>query len=209
MLAHVPASKTKKPTTALIIGGGDGGIARELCKYPSLKSIIIAELDEKVIEVSKKYLKKISNGFTDKRITIEITDGAQFVKKQKTESFDIIIIDSTDPIGPGIVLFKEKFYKECARILKENGHFSAQGLAPLIQKKEQITMYKNLKKVFPFIKPYTLTIPSYPTALWTMFHASKHEIKQYSILPSNTKYVTKEILENCYNLPAFQKDYLL
>ena len=90
ILSHVPASMVKKPERVLIIGGGDGGIARELCKYPSVKEIVVAEIDEMVIEVSKKYLPSIACSFDDPRVKVECTDGAAFVKAQKDESFDIL-----------------------------------------------------------------------------------------------------------------------
>jgi spermidine synthase len=212
LLTHVPCSKIKNLEKVLIIGGGDGGIARELCKYRSIKEIIVAEIDGLVIEVSKKYIPKISKGFNDKRVKIEVTDGAKYIENAPDNYFDLILIDSTEPIGPGVVLYQENFYKNCFKKLKDNGHIAAQGLAPLIHGKDQKLMYKTLKKVFPSVLSYMGVIPTYPTSLWLFFHAAKKEINineiNKKILPKELKYITKEIIKSSYSIPKFAKDNL-
>ncbi len=207
LLSHIPASMIKAPERALIIGGGDGGIARELCKYSSMKEIIVAEIDDMVIEASRKYIPSIACGFDDPRVKIQIGDGAAFVSKQESKSFDLVLIDSTEPFGPGITLYQEKFYAECYRVLKDNGQLSAQGLAPFIHQESQKLMYQTLRKVFKWVKPYMGVIPTYPTSLWLFFHAAKVEqdvLKEKAgQIPTNTKYLTKELSKATYNIPRF------
>jgi len=207
LLTHVPASRIERPERALIIGGGDGGIARELCKYPTLKEIIVAEIDKMVIDVSRKYLPTIACSFDDPRVKVQLGDGAAFVANQPDKSFDIILVDSTEPIGPGITLYQEKFYKACCSKLKEGGQFAAQGLAPFIHEESQRLMYQTLKKAFNWVQPYMGVIPTYPTSLWLFFHASTKandmDKIEASRLPKNTKYISKNMLKACYTIPSF------
>lgn len=207
LLTHIPATRIKQPQRALIIGGGDGGIARELCKYSSIKEIIVAEIDGMVIEASRKHLPSIACGFDNPKVKIQLGDGAAYVAAQADKSFDLVLVDSTEPIGPGITLYKEKFYKECCRILKDDGQFAAQGLAPFIHQESQKLMFETLKKAFNWVKPYMGVIPTYPTSLWLFFHASKKaediDLVGSNNLPNDTKYLTKEMLTTVYNVPRF------
>ena len=120
MLAHVPLRTHETPDNVLVIGGGDGGIVREVVKYKKVKSIDLVEIDNEVIKISKKYLPNISCGLEDKRVTIMNQDGAEYIKKC-TNLYDIIIIDSTDPFSVGESLFKEDFYSNLKKALKRKG----------------------------------------------------------------------------------------
>lgn len=211
LLVHVPAAKISNPKRALIIGGGDGGIARELCKYDSIEEIIVAEIDKLVIDASRKYLPTIASSFDNPKVKIEVTDGAKFIQQQKDESFDLILIDSTEPIGPGKTLYQDNFYNNCYKKLKKEGQLAAQGLAPLIHVEDQKNMSKSLKRIFPWVKPYIGTIPTYPTSLWLFFHASKkdQDIKDFkNSIPKDLKYINQEMIEACYSLPEFIKKQL-
>ena len=212
LLAHVPSIRVESPERALIIGGGDGGIARELCKYPTMKEIIVGEIDEMVISSSRKYLPTIAKSFDDPRVKIQLGDGAAFVASQPDKSFDIILVDSTEPIGPGITLYQEKFYRACCSKLKDKGQFAAQGLAPLIHTESQQLMHQTLKKAFNWVKPYMGVIPTYPTSLWLFFHASREAQDMNNIdtrrLPKDTKYLTPEMISACYCVPRFVENNL-
>lgn len=204
-LTHVPISKLKEPERVLIIGGGDGGIARELCKYKSIKEINLVEIDELVVTVSKEYLPTIACSFNDPRVNFICTDGAKFVEESSSNYYDLVLIDSSDPVGPGIVLFQEKFYNHCKRILKENGQFSAQGMGAFVEPASQKMMYQNLCKVFSYVKPYYAVIPTYPTSLWVFFNCSNNAKQNPETisneLPQGLKYINKAMLSAVYAVP--------
>lgn len=207
-LTHVPASSFKgEMKNILIIGGGDGGIVREVLKYKTVEHVDLVEIDPMVIEVSKKYLPTISLKLNDNRVSIHTEDAAKFIKNANDKYYDLILVDSTDPIGPGLALYTEEFYRNCDRALTEEGQFAAQGLAMFVQGREQKKMYTKLKNVFSAVKPYFATIPTYPTALWMFFHANKTRIipKNVSINKELTelKYLNDGLLRGAYNIPNF------
>ena len=118
MLAHIPMFSHRQPKRVLIVGGGDGGILREVCKHNCVEEIVQCEIDEGVIEASKRFFPTISNSFQDKRLKLIIDDAVHYViDEAKNESFDVIIVDSSDPDGPAEKLFSEEFYKNASRIL--------------------------------------------------------------------------------------------
>uniref|UniRef100_A0A8C9HGP0 PABS domain-containing protein n=1 Tax=Piliocolobus tephrosceles TaxID=591936 RepID=A0A8C9HGP0_9PRIM len=120
MMAHIPMNVSKEAKKILVVGGGDGGVIRELCKYKHVDSIDICEIDEMVIDVSKKYFKEVSKGFDDKRVNVFIEDASKFLENI-TNTYDVIIVDSSDPIGPAESLFNQTFYEKVFNALKPNG----------------------------------------------------------------------------------------
>ncbi|QFQ32053.1 polyamine aminopropyltransferase [Buchnera aphidicola] len=161
MLSHVPIFSHGNIKDVLIIGGGDGGILREICKHKNIKNITMVEIDVNIVNLCKKYFPKHSNNaYEDPRLKLIIDDGLSFVKKTN-EKFDLIISDSTDPVGPGKNLFISKFYLYCKKILKKNGIFVSQNGIPFFQKNEIISTHKNLKKYFYDTSFYQAAIPSY------------------------------------------------
>lgn len=134
LLVHVPMMIHPNPTRVLIIGGGDGGSARELLKHPNLENATMIDIDEELTRMCEKHMPKLSAGaFDDPNLTLIFGDGIDFVKKAADKSFDVIIVDSTDPIpgGVGEVLFTKDFYEHCYRVLADNGSISTQALMPL------------------------------------------------------------------------------
>jgi len=125
MIAHVPLFTHKNPKKALVVGGGDGGSIREIVKHPSIEKAVLCEIDRRVIEVSKEYLPEISCALDNEKVEVVVGDGIKYVKEHKNE-FDVIIIDSTDPIGPAEGLFAIDFYRAVYDCLKEDGIFVAQ-----------------------------------------------------------------------------------
>lgn len=127
MIVHVPMLTHPDPRRVLIIGGGDGGSAREVLKHPNLEKAVMVDIDGDVVEACRKYMPGLSNGaFEDPRLELIIGDGIQYVKDAADGSFDVIIVDSTDPMddSPGAVLFTDEFYSNCKRALSENGVIS-------------------------------------------------------------------------------------
>jgi len=110
MITHIPLFTHPNPQKALVIGGGDGGAIREIIKHPSIKKAVLVEIDGRVVEISKQYLPEISCALDDSRVQVNITDGIKYVQDHKNE-FDVIMVDSTDPVGPAVGLFAVDFYK--------------------------------------------------------------------------------------------------
>jgi len=162
MLAHVPLRTHKTPDNILVIGGGDGGIVREVVKYKKVKSIDLVEIDNEVIKISKKYLPNISCGLEDKRVTIMNQDGAEYIKKC-TNLYDIIIIDSTDPFSVGESLFKEDFYSNLKKALKLKGIVVSQSESMFYDEDLIKKMYEFKRKYFNAVRYYYTLVPTYPS----------------------------------------------
>jgi spermidine synthase len=161
MLTHVPLLAHGNAENVLIIGGGDGGIMREVIRHKNVKKVVLVEIDGAVVEFSKKLLPFISQGaFEDPRVEVIITDGAEYVKTTK-DRFDVIICDSTDPVGPGAVLFTEEFYGNCKSILKEKGIFVNQNGVPFLQGHEVTDTYVARHPHFKDVWYYLAAIPTY------------------------------------------------
>lgn len=172
MITHIPMNSVKNPGRVLVIGGGDGGTVREVLKYESVKEVVLCEIDGLVVDISKKYLPTIASKLDDKRVTIKIEDAIEYIKNKK-EEFDVILIDSTDPFGPGEGLFTEEFYTNVKNSLKKSGVMVAQSESPFADKREMKMMYALLKKVFKYVKPYTGPVPTYPGGYWSWAFCSE------------------------------------
>jgi len=173
MLTHTVMLIHPQPKRILIIGGGDGGILKEVIKYKDVESIYLVEIDKRVIEISQKYLKTIcQNAFEDKRVNIIIEDGAKFVKKTE-EKFDIVIIDSPDPVGVAKVLFSSKFYKNIFNCLEKDGLMIRQTGSTILQKSELEENWKILNKIFPYVWIHLIATPTYIGGFFSLTVASK------------------------------------
>ena len=172
MISHVPLYTHPKPKKILVIGGGDGGTAREVLKHKSVEQLTLVEIDKMVIEVSQKYFPQTSSQFNNPKLKLTIDDGVVFMKNN-TEKFDIIIIDSSDPIGPATPLFSLDFYKNVYHRLNDDGIVVSQGESPFHEMKMQKTLLKILSEVFPKVHVYNYSNMSYPCGLWSFTFASK------------------------------------
>ncbi|MCB1166013.1 MAG: polyamine aminopropyltransferase [Leptospiraceae bacterium] len=161
MIAHVPAFAHPDPKRALVIGGGDGGTIRELCKHKGLEEIHLCEIDERVVEVCKAHLPSIAAGFDDSRVQCYFEDGAKWAREHQ-EYYDLILVDSSDPVGPAAVLFGEDFYKDCYESLRNGGILATQA--------ENIYMHAQIierllgygQKFFQKRSYYNTRVPTYP-----------------------------------------------
>jgi spermidine synthase len=180
MLTHPVLLAHPKPEKILIIGAGDGGVLREVLKHKKIKKVCMVEIDKAVISASQKYLPSISQGaFRDRRAKIIIDDGAKFIRETK-EKFDIVIIDSPDPIGVAKVLFSKKFYQNIFSILKSEGMTIRQTGSTILQPREVKDNYKLLAKVFPVVVVQIAAIPTYIGGFFSFCIASK-KINPFSI----------------------------
>src|SRR5690554_408107 len=216
MMFHVPLSVNPLIKNVLVIGGGDGGSVRELTRYPSIEKIDMVEIDEKVVKMCQKLLPLTANKLTDKRVNLYFEDGSKFVKGTE-EKYDLIVVDSTDPIGPGEGLFTTEFYQNCYNILTENGILVNQHESPYFDdtKYEMKRAHKKLKNIFEFATVYQAFIPSYASGHWLFGFASKglHPIKDVkedvqTKFKIKTKYYNLEVHKAAFALPNYVKQEL-
>jgi spermidine synthase len=171
MLAHVPLFVHPHPQTLLVVGGGDGGVVREALKHP-VDRIDLVEIDQRVIEISRQYFPEISRGLDDPRVHIHIEDGPKFLEDLK-DAYDIIVVDSTDPIGIGAVLYEEAFYRRVCRALRHDGIVTTQSESPFFDQDIIRDLYPKLRHVFPIVRPYLAPVPFYPGTWWSFAFCSK------------------------------------
>nr|WP_118135128.1 polyamine aminopropyltransferase [Oceanicella sp. SM1341] len=212
MMAHVPIFAHGAARRVLIIGGGDGGMAREALRHTEVEKVTMVEIDAGVVEFSKKYLPGISAGaFEDPRLELVIADGAAFVA-ETTEEFDVIIVDSTDPIGPGEVLFTETFYGRAKRCLSPGGILVTQNGVPFMQGEELTNTMRAFRALFRDATCYLATIPTYaggPMAMgWgsdgTSRGASIEELdERFRAAGFETRYYSPEVHHAAFALPGY------
>ena len=211
MITHVPLFTHRNPKKALVIGGGDGGAIREILKHPSIEKAVLVEIDGRVVEVCKEYLPEISCGLSDKRAEVIVDDGIKYIKEHKNE-FDVISVDSTDPVGPAVGLFAANFYKAIYEALKDDGIFVAQTESPFFNKDLIKRVFGDIKSIFPIARMYTGYVPTYPGGLWSFTMGSKKydplEVDETKIPELDTKYFTPEIYKASFVLPRFAQDLL-
>ncbi|MDR0251452.1 MAG: polyamine aminopropyltransferase [Burkholderiales bacterium] len=166
-LVHMAAITHDQPRRALIVGGGDGGSAEELFKHPSIEHITLVEIDQTVVDISRRYLKNVHRGsLDDPRLTLKIEDGFAYVKTS-TESFDLIVLDLTDPGGPSTLLYTPEFYRACAARLGDNGIMTLHIASPLANPARIRETLLRLREAFSHVVPYLTSIPLYG-GLWLM-----------------------------------------
>ncbi|ARK32805.1 spermidine synthase [Halalkalibacter krulwichiae] len=211
MVAHVPLFTHPNPKHVLVVGGGDGGVIREVLKHPSVEKATLVEIDGKVIEYSKKYLPTIAGALEDSRVDVQVDDGFMHIAKAENQ-YDVIMVDSTEPVGPAVKLFEKGFYEGISRALKEDGIFVAQTDNPWFQKELVSKVHSDVKEIFPITRLYTANIPTYPSGLWTFTIGSKkHDpltVEKSRFHDIETKYYTKELHTACFALPKFVADLI-
>ena len=209
MVAHVPLFTHPSPKHVLVVGGGDGGVIREVLKHESVEKATLVEIDGKVIEYSKQYLPTIAGALDDERVEVKVDDGFMHIAKSESE-YDVIMVDSTEPVGPAVNLFSKGFYEGIAKALKEDGIFVAQTDNPWFKADLIKQVYGDVKETFPITKVYTANIPTYPSGLWTFTMGSKIydplQVADERFTDIETKYYTKELHSASFALPKFVKD---
>ncbi len=208
MLAHVPLFAHPLPERVLVIGGGDGGILREVGRHDCVKSIDFCEIDEAVINVSKQFLPNLACGFDDPRVKVHIVDGYDYVSGQNQE-YDVIIVDSSDPVGPGEALFELPFYQALKSALRENGVVAFQGESFFMHKDCVINLMRMTKKLFPVHGYSYFLVPTYPGGNIGICLGSsgpgvkKPNRKMSKKLQDQLKYYSPQIHEASFVLPYF------
>ena len=161
MMAHIPLMVMERPRKVLIVGGGDGGVLREVLKHPSVQEATLVEIDQEVIETSIKFYPEIGKkALKDKRANIVIADGLKFVA-ETTEKYDAIIVDSSEPMGPSAVLHSKAFFADCKKALKEGGIFITQNSLPFHSPAHLANTTKALSSLYTTVAPFTCAQPCY------------------------------------------------
>lgn len=216
MITHVPMAVHPNVSTVLVIGAGDGGVIRELVQYPEIERIDMVEIDRLVVEVSKKYLPRTACRFDDPRLHIFYEDGLRFVRSKENE-YDLIIVDSTDPFGPGEGLFTREFYGNCYRALKEDGILINQHESPFYPEDAAACRraHRNIVESFPISKVYQAHIPTYPSGHWLFGFASKkyHPLRDLDETRWNRRgircrYYTTMLHKGAFYIPAYVEELL-
>jgi spermidine synthase len=209
MISHIPLFTHPRTKKVLVVGGGDGGVIREVLKHPSVEKAILCEIDKCVVEECKKYLPEISSELNNSRCEIFIGDGIKYVHEHKNE-FDIIIVDSTDPFSVAEGLFGGSFYKEIYECLREDGIFIAQTETPFYLPEIVKKVYKDADAIFPITKLFMAAIPTYPGGYWSFTIGSKkydpEAVDLSSTINIKTKYYTKSLHKACFILPKYIED---
>ena len=216
MITHVPMAVNPDIKKILVIGAGDGGVLRELIKYSTIETIDVAEIDEEVVNVCKKFLPKTACGFDDERVNIYYQDGMKFIRRHVGE-YDLIIVDSTDPFGPGEGLFTKEFYGNCYNALKEDGIMVNQHESPFYEE-DAAAMKRAHKRIydsFPISKLYQAFIPTYPSGHWLFGFASKkyHPLRdmneaKWESFGIKTRYYNPNLHKGSFYLPNYVEEML-
>ncbi len=209
MITHVPLFTHPNPKNVLVIGGGDGGTVREVLKHPSVETVTMVEIDGAVVEASKKFIPQTSSQLTDPKVKLLIQDGVEFMK-ESDQIFDVIIVDSSEPIGPATPLFNVDFYKDVAARLSDQGIVVSQGESPYYDMKMQKVLMKILAEVFPKVHIYNYCNMSYPSGLWSFTFASKGLCPFKDFNPERVQqkfqYYSTAIHYGAFLLPQFMLD---
>ena len=216
MITHVPMAVHPGIKRVLVIGAGDGGVIRELTRYGGIESIDMVEIDPLVVEVCKKYLPQTACRLDDERVSLHYEDGLRFVRS-KEDRYDLLIVDSTDPFGPGEGLFTKEFYGSCYKALKEDGIMVNQHESPFYSEDAIACQraHKRIVESFPISRVYQAHIPTYPSGHWLFGFASKkyhpvHDLDgaKWNLLGIKTRYYTTRLHSGAFMLPAYVEELL-
>jgi spermidine synthase len=211
MITHVPLITHPNPKRVAVIGGGDGGAIREILKHPSVEEAVLVEIDGRVIEASRQYLPEISCGLSDPRVRILVADGIAHIR-EKENYYDVIIIDSTDPIGAAVGLFSSEFYASVFKALTDDGIMVAQTESPFANQEIVRKSFAGISQNFPIAELYLAVVPTYPGGLWSFTMGSKkvHPLEA-DLTRANgleTRYYNADIHTAAFKLPNFVRKLL-
>lgn len=215
MISHVPVGLHGKPKNCVVIGGGDGGTVRELLKYDFIESIVLCEIDAAVIKAAEEWFPEVSAGFKHPKVKVHVGDGVAYMKEHKPASLDLVIVDSTDPIGPGEGLFSREFYRSVAASLRPGGMMAAQSECPWYEKEALLRIKNNISGGFKFNRSYMGAVPTYPRGFWTWTVAANHAFKPedyhrdvFDQVKSGLQYLNDDMMTGVFALPTFYRQKL-
>jgi spermidine synthase len=214
MIAHVPLFVHPRPRSVLIIGGGDGGTAREVLRHACVERAVMVEIDEVVIRACRRHLPSVSGALSDSRLELVVGDGIRYTAETE-EHFDVVIVDSADPIGPGMGLFGRSFYEQIARILEPGGIMITQAESPFYDPSIQRAMFSGQRSLFQRLHLYLYTTLSYAGGLYGFGFASRGRCPVRDLQPNRIeaagiafRYYSYGVHQAAFALPAFVRDNL-
>lgn len=216
MIVHVPMAVNPKIRKVLVIGAGDGGTIRELCRYEAIEHIDMVEIDQRVVELCQEHFPNLSASLLDPRVNIYYEDGLKFIRSRKKE-YDLIIVDSTDPVGPGEGLFTKEFYGNCHNALKDDGILVNQHESPYysFNTKAMQRAHQRIREKFKIARVYQAHIPTYPSGYWLFGFASKTfdpvtdlDEAAWKRLNLKMKYYNTSLHKGCFAIPNYVKELL-
>lgn len=216
MITHVPMAVNPSISKVLVIGAGDGGTVRELLRYPNISHIDMVEIDEEVVKLCKEYLPRTACKLSDPKVHLFFEDGLRYVRGKEGE-YDLIIVDSTDPFGPGEGLFTKEFYGNCYRALKEDGIMVNQHESMYYSSyaASMTRAHKRIRDTFPVARVYQAHIPTYPSGHWLFGFASKKydpvkdlKAEEWNKLGLKTGYYNTELHLGSFAIPNYVKEQL-
>ncbi|MBW2063780.1 MAG: polyamine aminopropyltransferase [Deltaproteobacteria bacterium] len=212
MIVHVPLLVHPNPKKILVIGGGDGGTVREIVKHPEVEEVHVCEIDEEVVAACRKYLPSLASSFDDSRVKVFYEDGAKYVKKSPS-TYDIIIVDSTDPLGPGKILFQREFYEDMKRALLDHGIAVTQCESIYLHPHVIKWVYSFARDIFPKLGYYITMVPTYPSGLIGFYFCSlsRDPVSDIDLERARglkgLRYYTPHLHRSSFTLPRFATDF--
>lgn len=209
MLVHVPLAAHPRPRRVLVIGGGDGGTVREALRHESVEHVDLVEIDARVTDAARRFFPTLSGALDDPRVTVRHVDGIRFVADAADGSYDVVLVDSTDPVGAAEGLFGPAFYAQVSRALGPEGILVAQSESPLLHLELIRRMAAGMREAFGRAALYLTPVPTYPSGLWSFLAASRtcDVSRPRPDLPEfPTRYYTPEIHRAAFCLPPFVRE---
>ncbi len=216
MIVHPAMAVHPKVERVLVVGAGDGGALRELARYDTIQQIDLVEIDGMLVDACREYLPTTAVGYSDPRVQVHIQDGLKFIRRL-SDVYDLIIVDSTDPFGPGEVLFTKEFYGNCYKALREDGIMVNQHESPFYsyEATQMKRAHKRIKESFPIHLVYQAHIPSYPSGHWlfgfnsiTFDPVNDLDADRWNALGLKTRYYNTDLHRGAFCLPNYVKDML-
>lgn len=208
MMAHVAICAHPAPENVMIIGGGDGAIMREVLKHSCVKKCTLIDIDERVIESSKKYLPFAGCSFADERADVKCMDAMKYIR-ETSERYDVVIVDSTDPVDFAAGLFQSGFYGDLKRVMTGSAMLTELTESPFTDTDIMTQAIREMRKVFPCVRMYWGVVPTYPSGMWTYGIASMTETDFMPVRTvTPTRYYTNEIHRASFVLPPFLEELI-
>lgn len=210
MITQIALNAHPCPEKVLIIGGGDGGALRETVRHPKVKQAVLVEIDGKVIEASREFFPALACAFDDPKSLVVVDDGIAYIQQHQNE-FDVILVDSTEPVGPAVQLFSAPFYAQCSRALRDDGMLVVQSESPFFNAEVIKMAYGGIQQIFPLTKLYLASIPTYPSGLWSFTVGSKKYDPAQPVHDNGyeLKYYNQAIHRAAFALPSFVQNLLV